>query len=94
VEEKDILQINATMIAGLFIFLSISIGILEGTSQEPRRLVSAFSIHAYVAVAIIPFTFSSLTVILAYVSRYMNRKKEAHLIPMSSHQKRGLPGVS
>jgi hypothetical protein len=52
-EVKDILQINATIIAGAFIFLSLSIGLLsesetelEDREQEQERLLNQTNANA------------------------------------------------
>lgn len=57
VEEKDILQVNATMIAGAFIFLSI---VLSADLSTSPLIYEGLTI-AYLA--IIPFSISAVTVI-------------------------------
>jgi hypothetical protein len=67
VEEKDILQVNATMIAGAFIFLTLLISTGEKTFLNQAATI-AYSV-------IIPFTISSIGVIFAYWNRSNNSRK-------------------
>jgi hypothetical protein len=79
-EVKGILQINATVIAGAFIFLSLSIVLMEESEREKERLnqtnqtISQFvtervlrsNSHAFVAFLIsFPFALSSIMAVAA-----------------------------
>lgn len=74
-EDKDILQIDATVIAGVLILLTLSFGISDTTSGDSGDVTAKKIIKGTIIISIIgPFSFSAMLVIEEILSPNPRRK--------------------
>ena len=80
IDVKDIVQINATVIAGLLILLTIASfqgGLVVDTTQAMGTPIKAAFI------TIIPFVISSCLAIYAMISQYLKKQERKYFVAFS-----------